>query len=392
MALTRSISASVRLAHGSATSQSRYVRATVYSAAAGDILERRSSSRRASFLTSSDMPGLLDLLPELVELPLLVVSLAQLLLDGLHLLAEVVLALVLLELGLDLALDLVADLEDLEVLGQDLVDALEADLHVQDLEELLLLGRAQGLEAPGDEVGQARRVLDVRGQGLELVGERGGELHHALEEPLGALGQGLDLDLLLEGHDLPQDLDARLQERPVLGDLKDPEPMDALDDEAERSVGELEHLVDVGERPDAEEVALDGIVDGRIPLGDDADDLVVADGVVDERHGALPRHGQRKDGVGEEDRVAQRQDRELRGDLGEVDLVGARGSLEVGRTIVAAVAHENAFASCASNTRVSRVRALSCSTSSWHARHSAAKGRAVRRASAISVLHSPQTP
>jgi len=41
---------------------------------------------------------------------LLIVALAQLLLDGLELLAQVILPLVLLELGLDLALNLVADL------------------------------------------------------------------------------------------------------------------------------------------------------------------------------------------------------------------------------------------------------------------------------------------
>ena len=65
---------------------------------------------------------------ELVVLALLVVAVAQLLLDGLHLLAQVVLALVLLELGLDLALDLVADLQHLEVLDQHLVEPLEAAL------------------------------------------------------------------------------------------------------------------------------------------------------------------------------------------------------------------------------------------------------------------------
>src|SRR3982751_5742785 len=39
--LGRSITSSVRLVHGSATSQSRYVRETVYSAAATGILDRR---------------------------------------------------------------------------------------------------------------------------------------------------------------------------------------------------------------------------------------------------------------------------------------------------------------------------------------------------------------
>ena len=98
-------------------------------------------------------------------------------------------------------------------------------------------------------------------------------------------------------------------------DLQQAEALHALHDQAQRPVGELEHLVDVGERADPVEVALDRIVDGGVALGDDADDLALAHRVVHEGHRALPRHGQRQDGVGEQDRVAQRQDGELRRDL-----------------------------------------------------------------------------
>ncbi len=52
----RSMTSTVRCAHGSATSQSRYVRETVYSAAATGIFDSRSSSRSASFFTLSGMP------------------------------------------------------------------------------------------------------------------------------------------------------------------------------------------------------------------------------------------------------------------------------------------------------------------------------------------------
>jgi hypothetical protein len=60
-----------------------------------------------------------------------VVAFAELLLDRLHLLAQVVLALVLLQLALHLALDLAADLEHLEVLDQHLVDPSSARAHVE---------------------------------------------------------------------------------------------------------------------------------------------------------------------------------------------------------------------------------------------------------------------
>ena len=103
----------------------------------------------------------------------------------------------------------------------------------------------------------------------------------------------------------------RLEERPVLVDLVQAEALHALHDQAQRAVGELEHLVDVGERADPEEVALDGVVHGGIALGDHADDLALAHRVVDEGHRALARHRQGQDGVGEQDGVPQRQDGQL---------------------------------------------------------------------------------
>jgi hypothetical protein len=287
-----------------------------------------------------------DLLLELAELPLLVVAVPELLLDGLHLLAEVVLALVLLELGLDLALDLVADLEHLEVLGEDPVDPLEPGADVDDLEKLLLLGRVQGAEAARDEVGQTARVLDVGGQRLQLVGQRRGELDDLLEQAERALGQRLDLDLLVGRNRLVNELDAREKERLVLADAAQAEALHALDDQAQGAVRELEHLVDVRERADAMQIALHRIVHGRVPLRDDADDLPLAHRVVDEGNGALTRHGQGQDGVGKEDGVAERKDPELSGEIVEVDVVDAIG-LEVRGPVVPASAHLGPSASAA---------------------------------------------
>ncbi len=98
--------------------------------------------------------GLLDLLAKLRDLALLIVAVAQFLLDGLHLLAQVVLALVLLQLGLDLALDLVADLQHLEVLDQEAIHSLETLVHGEHLEQLLALGAGERGQAAGHEVGE----------------------------------------------------------------------------------------------------------------------------------------------------------------------------------------------------------------------------------------------
>ena len=91
----------------------------------GDMRPRRDSSFIASFFTSSGMPGFFDLLAQVFDFALALVLLAQLLLDGLHLLAQIVVALRLLHLVLHFALDLGAKLLHLDFLGQVLVEQFE---------------------------------------------------------------------------------------------------------------------------------------------------------------------------------------------------------------------------------------------------------------------------
>ena len=298
----------------------------MYSAAAGDILERRSSSRRASFLTSSGMPAFSIFSRSSLYSRCWSSPSPELLLDGLHLLAQVVLALVLLQLGLDLALDLVADLEHLEVLDQHLVEPLQARPARRGSRaspaSAAVVRRGQ---AGRDEVGQAAGLLDVGGQRLQLVGEGGGELHHPLEQALRALGQRLDLDLLLGRDDVAAA--ARCWPSGTGGtggpgtSRKRCTPWTTRRSDPSGNLNILWMWVRV---PDPVEVALHRVVHRRVPLGDHADDLALAHRVVHERHRALPRHRQRQDGVREQDGVPQRQDGQLRRHLGEVDLAARR--------------------------------------------------------------------
>ena len=165
--------------------------------------------------------GRLDLLAQLVELALLVVALAQLLLDGLHLLAQVVLALVLLQLGLHLALDLVADLQHLQVLDQHLVEPLQARLHVERLQHLLLLRRWSARAgwrrrsrpgAPGPGCWRPASAARRRGWGRAPPRAGRGPARsgpgRAPRSPAPA------------GRASLQQLDAGLEERPVLRDLR----------------------------------------------------------------------------------------------------------------------------------------------------------------------------
>ena len=101
--------------------------------------------------------GGLDLLAQLGDLGLLRVVLAELALDGLQLLAQDVLALALVELGLDLGLDAALELEDLDLAGQERGDELEALDDVEGLEQLLALLGGH-VRAVGDHVREEARL------------------------------------------------------------------------------------------------------------------------------------------------------------------------------------------------------------------------------------------
>ena len=138
--------------------------------------------------------GLLDLLAQLVDLGLLRVVLAQLALDGLQLLAQDVLALGLVHLGLDLGLDLALQLEDLDLAAEEAGDELQALDDVDRLEQLLaLLGGHVG--AVGDHVGEQARLGDVaRGDG-RLRRDRRARLDVLLDLALDGAHQRLDLEV-----------------------------------------------------------------------------------------------------------------------------------------------------------------------------------------------------
>ena len=92
--------------------------------------------------------GLLDPRLELGGLVLAVLELAQLLLDRLHLLVQVVLALGLLHLPLDAGADALLDLEDRDLALHEAVEPLQALGQAAGLEQLLLVGDLQATGAP----------------------------------------------------------------------------------------------------------------------------------------------------------------------------------------------------------------------------------------------------
>ena len=139
--------------------------------------ESRFSSFSRLFLHILRHAGGFDLLAQLLDIALALVLLAEFLLDRLHLLAQIVVALRLLHLVLHLGLDLVAQLLDFELLGQMLVERSRRATNVRGLQQLLLLVGGQKRQRGGDEVHQPARIFNVQRDRLQLVrqGRRRGD-------------------------------------------------------------------------------------------------------------------------------------------------------------------------------------------------------------------------
>ena len=150
------------------------------SADIGDIILSLLSSAVGLLARLLRHAGLGDLLLELGDLVAALVHLAELFLNGLHLLIQVVLALALLHLRLDAAADALLDLQHVHLAFDGDQDVLEALAHVEDLENLLLLGQLER-HVRGDGVRQAARLLDAGERGQHLGRHLLVELHVLLE-------------------------------------------------------------------------------------------------------------------------------------------------------------------------------------------------------------------
>ena len=260
-------------------------------------------------------PGGIDLLAQLLDVLGLVVAFAELPLNRLQLLAQEVVALVLADLRLHLRLDLRAELEHLELLDQEPVEVVEAGADVERLEHFLLGRGRHRAQARGDEVGGPAGLGDVRGQRLQVVRHQRRQRDDLLEVDLDVALQRVDLQPIAVGQLLRRLGDVGQQIRPAGDDAVEPHPGQALDDDAQAAVRQLEHLVDVAGGADGVEVVLARVLFRGLTLGEDGNHPAGRDGVVDQPHRALASHRQRHERIGEQHRVAQRQHGEFSGNL-----------------------------------------------------------------------------
>ena len=254
---------------------------------------------------------------EIVEVAVVAVDLAELLLDGLVLLPEVVLLLVLIHLLFDLVLDLVGDLRDLELASEEGEDQLEPLFDVGLAEHLLLLLDGD-FEGVGGEVGEVDRVCDLVDHERRFARKLRHHAGHTAGHGLEVVEEGVDLDvaLILRLHPLKAAHMVGLG----AGEVEEAHPLLALDDNAVVVVADLHDLEDAGHDADAVEVGLVGLVDLCLTLGDDGNVGLFGRRLLDEGDGLLTAHLKRDDHLREEHRVAEWED-------GENQLAGLAGAL-----------------------------------------------------------------
>lgn len=253
--------------------------------------------------------GQLDLLLDLFDVGA-VFALAQFLLDGLDLLVQVEVALVLLHLALDAAADALVDVEDVDFAVQLLEEVFQALLDVHQVEHGLLVLKLER-QVRGNGVGQAAGIVDAGDGGEDLGRDLLVELDVLVELLRHGAAQGFDLAGLVgfglgrHGHDGAHEVGL------FIHDLLDQRALLAFDQHLDRAVGQLEHLQDGGHAADVEHVGRRGFVLGGGLLGHQHDAAVALHGQLQRLDALGATHEQRDHHVGEHDHIAQRQQRQV---------------------------------------------------------------------------------
>jgi hypothetical protein len=252
----------------------------------------------------------LDALAQLRQLVAL--ALAELLLDRLELLPQVVLPLRVGHLLLRLRLDLALQLEQRDLARQRAGDRLQLLQQVLLFEERLLVGRLH-VDQRCQHVREPQRVIDVHDDATQLLGKPCRQRQRLLDQLLDAAHVRVDLDRPLER--LGQRRDLRAHRRTRAGNHLGPDPRDPLDDDVDPAA-DLGHLPDHTDRADAAQILGPGVV-VVVLLQQQQDQSIAAQRAVHRFDGHGPVDGQRLEREGEGDGAPERQDGKLRRERGK---------------------------------------------------------------------------
>src|SRR6266498_527129 len=250
--------------------------------------------------------GELDLLDLVLELAELVASLlvAELILDRLHLLVEIVLTLRLLHLALDARADALLDLEPGDLALHQAEYPLQPLGDRRRLQNRLLFEDLHG-QVGGDRVGDPAIVVDLLDHADDLRRHLLAELHVALELGDDRADERFGLDALAD-RVLEHDRVGLVVVR-AIGVLEDLRAFGAFNEHLDRPVGQLEQLQHARERAYREDGVGRRILVRGVLLGRQQDEGVVAHRLLERADRPLAPDEERHDHVREHHDIAQRQ-------------------------------------------------------------------------------------
>ena len=273
---------------------------------------------------------LLDFLAVVLDLLGQLFPFAQLRLNRLELLAEEVLALAFVHLPLRGRGDLLLHGEEVDLASEQLIDFLQPLHRIDGLQDLLRLFELE-VEVGCRQVRQPRRIVQIRGDDHHFRRNVLPQADGAVEVLFDGAHECFDLQRAVLRHRLFDAGDLGFEERRGLDEVVDARAREALHQDANASVGELEHAHDDGHRAHAVEIVLAWIFVLKILLRGEHDDPVFGQGLVDGVDRLFARHGQRNDDEGEDHQVLQRQHRK---DVRDLDRLFFRGFVRVRHVIL----------------------------------------------------------
>ena len=245
-----------------------------------------------------------DTLFQLGQLVLAFLAVAQFLLNGLHLLIQIVFALSLFHLGFHPRFDLFLDLQDRHFALHMAKDLLKPLGHVQSFQDVLFQ-RDIRAQMPCDQISQTGRFGRVSHGLQRLFGDVLFDLGIAFEfirhRPQHCLGRGF-----IAGN-FGQARHTRLKERGVVDKFGDLNTALAFDQHLHRAIGQFQQLQHIGQNAHAVDAINRRIIDRRVNLAGQQDLLVIGHDLFQGADRFFAAHKQGHNHMGKHHNVAQRQ-------------------------------------------------------------------------------------
>src|SRR5271170_1258066 len=261
---------------------------------------------------------LFDLLLDFFDFGTARVALAEFLLNRLKLLAQVILALIFVELGLHLRLDFMPEFEHLDLAAQNRDQLFQPSAHVERRQQILRLFD-WNLQVRGDHVGQAAGFLHLHRHHLQFVGQ----VRHERNE-FGELADQVRVqrvDFLVGGHRLDQPLHVREKIRLALGELPELDSRQTLYQHAHALIRVAQHLEDAYGGAAREQSFGGRLLVFRIFLRGERNHLVGLAAFIYQLERRRPRNQERMYLTWKNYNAAQRQHRQNFGNLGLAEVL-----------------------------------------------------------------------